>query len=250
VIRVVLADDEPLARAALRRGLAELDDVELVGEAQDGPSAVETIVRQRPDLLLLDVQLPGFDGFEVVARVRDIHLPTILFVSAYDRYALRAFDVHAVDYLLKPFSDERFTAALQRARAQVISRDPVQLERLLALLSERAEAEREGRHAQRFTVREKDVYRILKPKEIDWIESAGNYAQLHVAEHTYLLRTTMTQLERSLEPARFVRIHRTVIVNTDRVREIRADAFSDFEVILTTGRMLRMSRRYRHRLMP
>ena len=250
MIRAVLVDDEPLARAALRRGLAELTDVELVGEAMDGPGAVETIVRERPDLLLLDVQLPGFDGFEVVARVRETHLPTILFVSAYDRYALRAFDVHALDYLLKPFSDDRFTAALQRACAHVISRDPAQFERLLALLSERAESVREGRPASRFTVREKDVYRILKPQEIDWIESAGNYAQLHVGDHMYLLRATMTQLERSLEPAQFARIHRTLIVNMDRVREIRADAFSDFEVILTTGHTLRMSRRYRHRLMP
>ena len=281
VIRTVVVDDEPLAREGLRVRLSREDDVEIVGEAADGPSAVEAILSHRPDLVFLDVQIPGFDGFDVVARTASTHLPAIVFVTAYDRYALRAFEVHALDYLLKPIAHRRFQDALERARRELGRRardradadasadrdapaggDAVALatfaDRLRQLLDARDGASlaltggpgmEAPRYATRFTVRDGERYVLLRVSDVDWAEASANYVRLHVGPRTYQMRMTMSDLERQLDPAQFTRIHRSAIVNLDRVREIRPEWHGEYEVALVTGATLRLSRGYRDRLL-
>lgn len=274
VIHTLLVDDEPLAREGLRVRLAREDDIEIVGEAGDGPSAADAILSLRPDLVFLDVQIPGFDGFDVVARTASTYLPTIVFVTAYDRYALKAFDVHALDYLLKPIAHRRFQEALRRARHELARRDrenaaPVGAdetdamsavaERLRRLLDDRDESGRvvsaaspasdAPRYATRFTVRDGERYVLVRVSDVDWAEASANYVRLHVGQKTYQMRTTMSDLERHLDPAQFTRIHRSAIVNLDRVREIRPEWHGEYEVALVTGATLRLSRGYRDRLL-
>jgi two-component system LytT family response regulator len=276
VIRTVLVDDEPLAREGLRVRLGREEDIEIIGEAGDGPSAVDAIVSLRPDLVFLDVQIPGFDGFDVVSRIASAHLPTIVFVTAYDRYALRAFEVHALDYLLKPIAHRRFQEALRRARHELSRRDrddaqsrdaaegssegdslSAVADRLRRLLDERetgasappSAAGNGPRYAIRFTVRDGERYVLLRVNDVDWAEASANYVRLHVGPRTFQMRTTMSDLERQLDPAQFTRIHRSAIVNLDRVREIRPEWHGEYEVALTTGATLRLSRGYRDRLL-
>ena len=277
VIRTVVVDDEPLARDGLRVRLGREDDVEIVGEAADGPSAVDAILSLRPDLVFLDVQIPGFDGFDVVAKTAQTHLPTIVFVTAYDRYALRAFEVHALDYLLKPIAHRRLQEALRRARHELGRRDRELpdhapgspdaegdqsangFDRLRSLLDEReaqlgppptaGPAAPAPRYALRFTVRDGERYVLLRVADVDWAEASANYVRLHVGPRTYQMRTTMSELERQLDPAQFTRIHRSTIVNLDRVREIRPEWHGEYEVGLVTGATLRLSRGYRDRLL-
>ena len=277
VIRTVVVDDEPLAREGLRVRLGREEDIEIVGEAEDGQSAVDTIVSLRPDLVFLDVQIPGFDGFDVVSRIASTHLPTIVFVTAYDRYALRAFEVHALDYLLKPIAHRRFQEALRRARHEMdrrqrdtstkeegdSARDDETLiavaDRLRRLLDEREAsggpttalpAVSDGpRYAVRFTVRDGERYVLVRVADVDWAEASANYVRLHVGPRTFQMRTTMSDLERQLDPVQFARIHRSAIVNLDRVREIRPEWHGEYEVALTTGATLRLSRGYRDRLL-
>jgi two-component system LytT family response regulator len=278
VIRTVVVDDEPLAREGLRVRLAREEDVEIVGEADDGPSAVEAILSLRPDLVFLDVQIPGFDGFDVVARTASTYLPTIVFVTAYDRYALRAFEVHALDYLLKPIAHRRFQEALRRARHELDRRDresaaaadgerdegeaeslSAVADRLRRLLDDRETAAGDSvrppvapggpRYALRFTVRDGERYVLVRVADVDWAEASANYVRLHVGPKTYQMRTTMSELERQLDPAQFTRIHRSAIVNLDRIREIRPEWHGEYEVALVTGATLRLSRGYRDRLL-
>jgi len=277
VIRTVLVDDEPLAREGLRVRLGREEDIEIVGEAEDGQSAVDTIVSLRPDLVFLDVQIPGFDGFDVVSRIASTHIPTIVFVTAYDRYALRAFEVHALDYLLKPIAHRRFQEALRRARHELDRRqrdasakedgdgalDDETLiavaDRLRRLLDEREAAggaasvlpapSDGARYAVRFTVRDGERYVLVRVADVDWAEASANYVRLHVGARTFQMRTTMSDLERQLDPVQFARIHRSAIVNLDRVREIRPEWHGEYEVALTTGATLRLSRGYRDRLL-
>ena len=276
MIRTVLVDDEPLAREGLRVRLGREEDIEIIGEASDGPSAVDTIVELRPDLVFLDVQIPGFDGFDVVSRIASTHLPTIVFVTAFDRYALRAFEVHALDYLLKPIAHRRFQEALRRARHELTrrvpddthSRDDVEsmsdadalsivADRLRRLLEERERAvpttlgsvSNGPRYAVRFTVRDGERYVLVRVSDVDWAEASANYVRLHVGAKTFQMRTTMSELERQLDPGQFTRIHRSTIVNLDRIREIRPEWHGEYEVALTTGATLRLSRGYRDRLL-
>jgi two-component system, LytTR family, response regulator len=275
VIRTVLVDDEPLAREGLRVRLGREEDIEIIGEANDGPSAVDAIVTLRPDLVFLDVQIPGFDGFDVVSRIASTHLPTIVFVTAYDRYALRAFEVHALDYLLKPIAHRRFQEALRRARHELTHRDQDEVfsrddgsggreadalaavaERLRRLLDDREVAGPPAvplangpRYAVRFTVRDGERYVLVRVNDVDWAEASANYVRLHVGSRTLQMRTTMSELERQLDPGQFTRIHRSAIVNLDRVREIRPEWHGEYEVLLTTGATLRLSRGYRDRLL-
>jgi two-component system LytT family response regulator len=277
VIRTVVVVDEPLAREGLRVRLAREEDIDIVGEAADGPSAVDAILTFRPDLVFLDVQIPGFDGFDVVARTASTYLPTIVFVTAYDRYALKAFEVHALDYLLKPIAHRRFQEALRRARRELGRRDrettgtsvsdfdqdevlSAVADRLRRLLDAR-EASLAGpglrdvaqtespRYAMRFTVRDGERYVLLRVSDVDWAEASANYVRLHVGPRTYQMRMTMGDLERQLDPAQFTRIHRSAIVNLDRVREIRPEWHGEYEVALVTGATLRLSRGYRDRLL-
>jgi two-component system LytT family response regulator len=257
-IRTLIVDDEPLARDGLRLRLAAEDDVEIAGEAVDGPSAVHAIESIRPDLVFLDVQMPGMDGFEVLEATAEKHLPAVIFVTAYDEYAIRAFEVHALDYLLKPVSADRLEEALRRVRKDLAREEDGDIQERLANLLENWKHEGTGEagalrdssgYVYRFAVRDRDRFVLIKSIEIDWIESAANYARLHARGTSFLIRSTMSELEKRLDPKRFARIHRSTIVNIDRIKEIRPDAFGDFDVLLDKGATLRLSRTYRERLL-
>jgi two-component system LytT family response regulator len=242
-LRVVLVDDEPLARERLRSLLESEPDVELVAECADGVEAVAAVRSGRPDLVFLDVQMPGMDGFEVLDALDPATLPAVVIVTAYDRYALKAFDVHAVDYLLKPFDRQRFAAALERARLDLRSDDAGR--RILALV---ADLRRERRPQQRIVVKAAGRVFFLRPAEVDWMEAAGNYVRLHVGKKSHLVRETMKGLEERLDPDTFVRIHRSRIVNLDRVRELQPWFHGEHLIVLASGEQLTTSRRHSVRL--
>ncbi|HWA59323.1 MAG TPA: LytTR family DNA-binding domain-containing protein [Gemmatimonadales bacterium] len=248
MIRTLIVDDEPLAREGLRVRLGLERDIALVGEAADGPTAIELIRRELPDLVLLDVQMPGMDGFEVLERIAEDCLPSVIFVTAHDRYAVKAFEVHAVDYLLKPLDGARLREAVERVRRTLAAGPQGTREGLVNLLASR-EKGGERTHVRRWAVREDEHFVLLRAEEVDWIEAAANYVRFHARGKVYLLRATMTQLEQELDPRRFARIHRSTIVNLDRVREIRPEWHGDYDVQLTTGDVLRLGRRYRDGLL-
>jgi two-component system, LytTR family, response regulator len=259
VIRALIVDDEELAREGMRVWLEKETDIEVVGEAADGPSAVSAIQELEPNLLFLDIQMPGFDAFEVLDRTSG-PVPAVVFVTAYDRYAVQAFEARAIDYLLKPVSGDRFQEALQRVRLGLAKDEELDRtrQRVLELLKstrrpaggEDAAPEKKGGFIERVVVKDRDSFLLLKTEELDWIESAGNYVELHARGRSFLLRTTMSELEVQLDPSRFARIHRSTIVNVDRVQEIKPSWHGDFNVILAAGVTLRMSRGYRNRLLP
>jgi len=249
VIRTLIVDDEPLAREGLRVRLGLEPDIALVGEAGDGPGAIALIRKEMPDLVLLDVQMPGMDGFEVLAQVAEDCLPAVIFVTAHDRYALRAFEVHAVDYLLKPLDAARLRQAVDRVRRAVAMGQPAPTDGLVNLLASREGRPPEAGHARRWAVREGEHFVLLRAEEVDWIEAAANYVRFHARGKVFLLRGTMAALEQSLDPKRFARIHRSTIVNLDRVREIRPEWHGDYDVLLTTGDVVRLGRRYRETLL-
>lgn len=243
-MRTLIVDDEPLARERIRTLLRDEPDIELIGECADGKEAVSAIQGKNPELLFLDVQMPEMDGFAVLEAVGPERVPAVVFVTAYDRYALRAFDVHALDYLLKPFDRERFHKALERARAQVGERGKLG-DRLLALLKDIKE---EPKRPERFVIKSAGRVFFLRADEIDWVEAAGNYVQLHVGSTTHLMRETMGGLEARLDPEKFVRIHRSAIVQVDRLKEMRPAFHGDYIVILQDGTRLNLSRSYREKL--
>ena len=258
-IKAVIVDDEALAREAIRLRLKNEPDIEVVGEASNGADAVEMLLTLQPDLVFLDVQMPVFDGFEVVERVSSEHLPIVVFVTAYDKYALKAFEAHALDYLLKPFTARRFHAAIDRARLEVAKAgDHETHQRLIELLDERRRAR--GRHEDRepepgegylarFAVKHNQRMVLVKVADIDWIESSANYAHLHTNRANYVVRMTMGELERRLDPARFARIHRSTIVQVDRIQDIIAAWHGDYDVTLLDGTVLRLTRNYRDRVL-
>lgn len=244
--RVLIADDEPLARERLRMLLAQEDGVEIAGECQNGPEAVAAIEKLRPDLVFLDVQMPGATGFDVIQQVGVARMPPVVFVTAFDRYALRAFDVHALDYLLKPFDRERFRQALARARQHLERKEGGELERrLLELVHDlRSPPQR----PERFVIKSGGRVFFVRTDEIDWIEAAGNYVKLHVGNEAHLLRETMNSLEAQLNPDVFYRIHRCHIVNIERVKELQPWFNGEYVVFLRTGTRLTLSRGYREKL--
>jgi two-component system LytT family response regulator len=244
-LRTLIVDDEPLARERMRTLLEAEPDISIVGECGNGREAVEAITRESPDLVFLDVQIPELDGFQVLEALAPDKAPAIVFVTAYDQYALQAFEVHAVDYLLKPFDEDRFRRALERAR-QSISRDKGDLsEQLMSLLQG---LKSPPGFAERLVVKTAGRLFFLRTDEIEWVESAGNYVCLHVRGESHLLRETMTGLEARLDPARFVRIHRTAIVNIDQVKELQPLFHGEYQVRLRDGTELTLSRGYRERL--
>lgn len=254
-VRTLIVDDEPLARDGLRVRLEREPDLELVGEAEDGPAAITAIRTEHPDLVFLDVQMPGCDGFDVIAEVAADHLPQIVFVTAFDTYALKAFDVHALDYLLKPITHRRLQETLRRIRARKAAEpEDAGAERLRALLDTRPTGPHghgaSVEYAARFTVRVGDRFILLRVTDIDFADAAANYVQLHAGARTYLLRMTMTELERRLDPRMFARIHRSIIVNLDRVAGIGQDCQGEYQVQLASGAAFRLGRTYRHRLFP
>jgi two-component system, LytTR family, response regulator len=247
-IRTLIVDDEPLARSRLRALLEREEDITVVGECGDGNEAVAAIRELQPDLLFLDVQMPALDGFGVLEAVGGDRVPAVIFVTAYDKYAIQAFEVHALDYLLKPFDRERFHLALERARAQLQREETVAAsERLLALLED-AQAQAAKKPLQRLVIKSGGRVFFLRVEEIDWIEAAGNYVRLHVARETHLLRETMNALETRLDPEQFVRIHRSTIVHLDRIQELQPWFHGDYKVILRDGTQLTLSRGYRQKL--
>lgn len=245
-IRTVIIDDEPLARDKLRGFLARHPAFELVGEAADGRSALTLLEGVRPDLALLDIQMPELDGFEILSALEGQPLPYVIFVTAYDEYAVKAFEVGAVDYLLKPVAPDRFDQALERAGERLRrGADPEFAARLTRALEQLAPARPP---VERFLVRERGRSSFVAVAEIDWIEAAGNYLKLHARSGTHLIRATMKEIEARLDPARFVRIHRTTIVSLDRVRYLEPWSHGDQVVVLQSGERLTLSRRFRDAL--
>jgi two-component system LytT family response regulator len=245
-LRAVIADDEPLARERIRSLLESEPDVEVVRECRDGLEAVAAIEEERPDLVFLDVQMPELDGFGVIERIGVENAPVVVFVTAFDEYALQAFEVNAVDYLMKPFDRERFRKALARARSQVQRDKGGDLNRkLLALIQE---LKVPHGYVERVVVKSSGRIFFLKTDEIDWIEAAGNYVRLHLTEDSHLFRETMNNMEARLDGRRFVRIHRSRIVNTDRIKELQPWFNGEYVVVLHNGTRLTLSRGYREKL--
>jgi two-component system LytT family response regulator len=246
VIRTLIVDDEPVARRGVRRLLEGDAGIEIVGEAGDGVEAVRLIRELRPDLVFLDVQMPELNGFEVIARVGDA-MPVVVFVTAHDTFALRAFEVQALDYLLKPFDDDRFRAVLERARQQIrMTRDGILDRRLESLL--RQYADRGGPRVARIMVKDAGVVFFQPVDEIDWIEAADYFAKLHAGGKVHLVNETLTHLEERLDPAVFMRVHRSAIVNLRCVRELRLDYRNRHVIVLTNGERVPLSRSRREPL--
>jgi two-component system LytT family response regulator len=244
--RAVIVDDEPLARERLRMLLASEDWIEVIGECKDGLSAVASIQKLQPELVFLDVQMPGATGFEVIQAIGAEKMPFVIFVTAYDRYALRAFDVHAIDYLLKPFDRERFQQALLRAKQQLERRSTGDLERrLLQLVQDLKPVQQK---LERFVIKAGGRVFFVRADEIDWIEAAGNYVKLHVGPEAHLFRETMNALESQLDADTFFRVHRSHIVNIERVRELQPWFNGEYVVFLKDGTRLTLSRGYREKL--
>jgi two-component system LytT family response regulator len=245
-IRALIADDEPLARERIRDLLALEQDIDVVAECVDGRSAARALHEHAPDLLFLDVQMPELDGFSVLEQA---HVPSrlcIIFVTAFDQYALRAFNAHAVDYLLKPFDRDRFQVALRRARTLLAGHEQVDTRhQLLTLLHELRSQPTMG---TRIPIKANGRILFLRPEQIDWLEAADNYVRVHAATDSYLVRDTLNDFEARLDPMRFARIHRSTIVNLDRVKELRPLFHGEYSVLLETGARLTLSRRYRDRL--
>lgn len=243
--RALIVDDEPISRRRLRRLLLLEQDCQIVSECKDGREAVEALAREHVDILFLDVQMPEMDGFQVIQALAQSH-PLIIFTSAYDEYALKAFEVHAFDYLLKPFDRRRFRESVQRARTQLTQARPaISDERILTLFETLANA----RHApDRIAVRSNGRVIFLKLGEIDWIEAADNYVCLHCGRDTHILRETMNDLEARLDPARFIRVHRSAIVNLDCVKELQPWFRGDYKVMLNDGTELTLTKNHREKL--
>ena len=245
-IRTIVVDDEPIARERILSLLQQEDDVEVIGECSDGAQAVSSIQHHAPDLVFLDVQMPGVDGFGVIDAVGAERMPTVIFVTAYDEYALRAFEVHALDYLLKPFGRDRFQEALKHVRESLERRRAGDLgRRLLALVND---IKPERPKLERLVVKSGGRVFFLRTDEIDWIEAAGNYVRLHLGDESHLFRETMNRMETRLDTKRFVRIHRSRIVNTERIKELQPWFNGEYVVILRNGTRLPLSRGYRDKL--
>ena len=238
MIRAVIADDEPLARARVRDLLGERADVEIVGEARDGEEAVRVIHETSPDLLLLDIRMPGLDGFEVLAQLDARTTPAVVFVTAFDDYAVRAFEVRAIDYLVKPFHRARFSEAIDRA----MTRPKTDFRELVAeLLPNRA-------YLSRFVVRSAEEIYFVRAQDVMWIESDGNYVRLHAGGAAHSVRTSLRELEARLDPAVFVRVHRSAVINLDCVQKLEPYFHGEFVITLRDGTRLSSSRRYSPRL--
>jgi len=243
--KVLIVDDERLSRQRLRRLLAFEPEFEVAGECANGAEAVSALNVLRPDVVFLDVQMPKLDGFEVVRAIEAAH-PLIIFISAFDEYALKAFDVQAFDYLLKPFDRKRFRESLRRVKVQLAREMPdAPNEKLYALFEQFAGARR---LPDRVAVRTNGRVVFVKVDEIDWIEASDNYVCLHCGKDTHVLRETMSQAESRLDPARFLRVHRSAIVNLDRIRELQPWFRGDYRVILRDGTELTLTKSHREKL--
>ena len=242
-IRTIIVEDEPLARERMLNLLETDDDIEVCAECGDGRSAVEKITELEPDLVFLDIQMPELDGFGVLAELSMPKLPAVVFVTAYDQFALKAFEVHAVDYLLKPFDRGRFREALQRAKTRIASTQaPATGENLRALI---ADLRPDTKAIQKIAIKSSGRVTFVKVEDIDWVEAADNYVSIHSGTASHMLRETMTALSTRLPAEKFVRINRSCIVNVERVKELQPLFHGEYAVILHDGTKLTLSRNYR-----
>lgn len=245
-IRALIVDDEPLAREKIRGLLRKDAEVEIVDECPDGQKALAAIQKYSPDVLFLDVQMPVMDGFALLQSLDRERLPAVIFVTAYDKYALRAFEVYALDYLLKPFDRERFHKALQRAKLQVRKERSSNLNHgILALIDE---LKSKSKYLERLVIKASGRIQFLKTEELDWIEAEGNYVRLHTGKDSHLLREPIGSLESQLNPKKFLRIHRSTIVNLDKIHELQPWFHGEYRVILKNGTQLMLSRSHREKL--
>ncbi|MGH8179143.1 MAG: LytR/AlgR family response regulator transcription factor [Steroidobacter sp.] len=262
-LRAIIVDDEQLARRGIELRLASYPDVEIVAECENGREAIETVLREQPDLMFLDIQMPGFSGLDVLARLPQESMPMIIFVTAFDRYALDAFEAQALDYLLKPINDTRFAQALERVRTSWRQRTALsqreKLMRLLAatqgsgsvdeqLLREQLDAHDTPHYPGILPIRDDAGTVRLDVKTIDWIDAAGDYMCVHAEGRTYVLRETMKSLEAVLDPNVFQRVHRSTIVNVQRVRRLRPHTNGEYYLTLDDGQEIKLSRSYRDRV--
>lgn len=246
LIRVLLVDDEPLAREMLREMLRSDPEVVIVGESVNGREALAAIREHSPDLIFLDVQMPELGGFEVLSSLAEEEIPSVIFVTAYDQYAVRAFEVNALDYLLKPFDQERFDVAWQRARAQIKRDLNGGIDKRILSLLEELKAGKS--YLERLVIKTAGRIYFLETSEIDWIEAEGNYVSVHSGKKSHLLRETISSLEAQLDPKKFVRIHRSSIVRLDRIQELQPWFHGEYRIILHDGTQLTLSRNHRDKL--
>jgi two-component system LytT family response regulator len=246
VIRVCIVDDEPIACRRIQRLLKDDQEIEIIKVCNNGEQASEMIQKLAPDLVFLDIQMPGMNGFEVLKSLKTEKFPQVIFVTAYDKYAIQAFEVHALDYLLKPFDTERFEEALNRAKEQIHQdRDRSINHGLFALLEEMKSP---PRYLERLVIKTSGRVFFLKTDEIDWIEAQGKYVSIHAGKDAHLVREGMNNLEAELDPRKFVRIHKSTIVNIDRIEQLQPWFHGDYRVVLRNGTILTLSRRYRQKL--
>ena len=253
-IRTLIVDDEPLGRERIRTLLADDQEIEIIEECPDGRRAVAAIERSKPDLVFLDVQMPEMDGFAVLDAIASGHMPVIIFVTAYDRYAVQAFEVHALDYLLKSFDRDRFQAALVRAKEEIHRLKASVLDPKIGALNERLaglleDLQTKQKRLTRLVVKSGGRIVFLRVEEIDWVEAADNYVRIHSGRESHLIRETLQSLESRLNPDKFLRIHRSTVVNLDRIRELQPIFHGDYLVRLSDGTELTLSRNYREKLL-
>ena len=250
-VKVLIADDEPLARRRSARLLREREDVEIVAQCSGGAEAAASIRALAPDLVLLDIQMPDLDGFGVIAEVGLEHMPQVVFVTAFDQHAIKAFEINAVDYLVKPYTPERFNAAINRAIERIGQRSlsaPANVQeesKMLSLMQRVFGEEEQVRGSDRIIVRDRDRMRLVRARDIDWIESEANYVRLHTAAGSYLIRGNLGKLEEKLAAFGFVRVHRRFLVNIDRVAEVQPWFGGDAIVVLSNNTKVRLSRTFR-----
>jgi two-component system, LytTR family, response regulator len=246
MIRALIIDDEPLPRERIRTLLAERRDVEVIGECRDGQEAVNAILAERPDLVFLDIQMPELDGFEVIKAISNEFMPAIVFVTSFDEYAIRAFEVNAIDYLLKPINAARFEESVLRAIDRLTQSNVRESERKLLDFIELLRAEHQ--HVTRFVVRSGSRLSFVRASNVDWIDAADNYVRLHVGGREHFLRDTLKSVEIQLDPEIFVRVHRSVIINLDRVESVEPYSHGEYVVTMKDGAKLTTSRSYSERL--
>ena len=249
-LRTIIADDEHLARQKLRLLLESEPGVQVVAECPSGTQTVEAIHEYKPDLLLIDIRMPDMDGFEVIGKIKADEMPIVVFTTAYDQFAIRAFEAHALDYLLKPFDEERLHQAVERTRTELLKSHNLTLtSRLLDLLAQKSEPRAEAKqNDDRMVIRAGGKVVFLDTKEIDWIEAAANYVKLNVGREQYLLREGISSIAERLDPDRFVRIHRSVIVNVRKIKELQPCESGEYIAVLKNGKELSCSRGYRAHL--
>ncbi|HWN99529.1 MAG TPA: LytTR family DNA-binding domain-containing protein [Blastocatellia bacterium] len=244
-IRTLIVDDESLARERIREMLEADPEIEIVGDCANGEEAILAISSLKPDLIFLDVEMPGIDGFEVLESLDPSQMPAVVFVTAYDQYAVRAFEIYALDYLLKPFDRERFQRAVSHAKEQLLKTSDAMSERILNALEQ---IKTRPVHLERLVIKMNGHVFFVKAEEIDWLEAEGNYVRLHAGKESYLLRDTISALEAQLDPKQFLRVHRSAIVNIDRIQELQPWFHGEYRIIMREGVQLTLSRSYREKL--